>query len=471
MYCLRTVFVPLQNGSGILEVRVKNRRRERVYLSRRWFFVLEIGLEILEKKFIIKDEKPMGWRCAMLEVITPEEALRVIRELCAERRTEAERVPLNRCRGRVLAAAVLAEEFVPGFDRSTVDGYAVRARDTFGCSDSLPAILTLSGQIQMGEEPEVPLLPDHCIQVPTGGAVPPEADAMVMVEYSEDYGDGTVGILKPAAPGQNLIFKGDDVRPGQTILPAGHRLEPHDIGALAAMGVTGVPVRRRPVVGIISTGDELVPADRKPCGGQIRDVNTHLLAAGIEEWGGIPHCAGILKDQEELLEETMERLTEECDLILISGGSSVGKKDATCQVIERLGQVLFHGIAMKPGKPTILGEIKGRPVMGLPGHPVAAFFVSQLFVRPMVAELLGQQLRRVQLSAVLAEPVPANHGRAQYTGVRLRRDHGQLTACPVHSKSGLITTLAGTDGYLCVPRDCEGLPAGSQVEITLYSVD
>ena len=323
----------------------------------------------------------------------------------------------------------------------------------------------------MGQGQDGSLAPGSCMQVPTGGAIPAGADAMVMVEYSEDYGDGTVGILKPAAPGQNLIFKGDDVKPDQVVLPAGHRLEAHDIGALAALGMTRVPVWARPLVGIISTGDDLIPAEQSPAGGQIRDVNSHMLAAAVEEWGCRARCVGILKDEEALLADAVEQLTEECDLVLISGGSSVGSKDATCRVLECLGEVLFHGIAMKPGKPTILGRVKGRAVMGLPGHPVAAYFVSHLFVRPLAAGLMGRQLRRFRVSALLAETVPANHGRAQYTGVRLERREDGLIARPVHSKSGLITTLAGTEGYLCVPRDCEGLAAGSRVEITLYSID
>lgn len=407
----------------------------------------------------------------MLEVITPEEVLRLVEREFGRYRTKQERVTLDRAGGRILAEEIRAGEFVPGFDRSTVDGYAVRARDTFGCSDSLPAILELTGQVQMGRGRPGELHPGACMQVPTGGAVPDGADAMVMVEYSEEYGDGTVGILKPAAPGQNLIFKGDDVKPGQMILPAGHRLEAHDIGALAALGVTRVPVWVRPVVGILSTGDELIPAEECPAEGQIRDVNGPMLAAAVEAWGGTARQGGILKDREDLLTEAVRSMTEECDLLLISGGSSVGTKDATCRVLENLGEILFHGIAMKPGKPTILGRVKGKPVVGLPGHPVAAYFVSHLFVRPLMAGLTGRRLHRYQISAILTQPVPANHGRAQYTGVRLERREDCLAAHPVHSKSGLITTLAGSDGYLCVPRDCEGFAAGSQVEITLYSID
>jgi len=390
-------------------------------------------------------------------------------EAFAHLRTPLERVPLVQAHGRVLGADAAAEDYVPGFDRSTVDGYAVRARDTFGCSDSLPALLTLAGDVRMGQAAGPELSPDTCVRIPTGGALPAGADAAVMVEYTEDYGDGTVGILKSAAPGENLILKGDDVKPGQAVLPAGKRLLAHDIGALAALGVSSVPVRKRPVAGVLSTGDELVSPDQAPGGGEVRDVNGPMLCAALAEWGCEARYAGIVRDEDALLEAAVAGLAAQCDLILLSGGSSVGERDAACRVVERLGALLFHGVAMKPGKPTLLGRVNGKPVLGLPGHPAAAYFAAQLFARPLAAMLTGQRLRTLRLQAELTEAVNANHGRAQYTGVRLERAGGRLLAHPVHTKSGLITSLAGTDGYLCVPRDCEGLPAGAQVEIFIAS--
>lgn len=403
----------------------------------------------------------------MLEVLTPERALAVMEGAFSDLRTPLENVPLVEAHGRVLGADVAAAEHVPGFDRSTVDGYAVRARDTFGCSDSLPAILTLAGDVRMGQEAGPGLSPDTCVRIPTGGALPAGADAVVMVEYTEDYGDGTVGILRSAAPGENLILKGDDVKPGQAVLPAGKRLLSHDIGALAALGICSVAVRKRPVAGVLSTGDELVSPEQAPGGGEVRDVNGPMLCAALTEWGCEARYAGIVRDEDTLLESAVGSLAAQCDLLLLSGGSSVGEKDAACRVVERLGELLFHGVAMKPGKPTLLGKVKGKPVLGLPGHPAAAYFAAQLFVRPLAAMLVGQRTRTVQLPAELTEAVNANHGRAQYTGVRLERSGGRLLAHPIHTKSGLITSLAGTDGYFCVPRDCEGLSAGSQVSVIL----
>ncbi len=406
----------------------------------------------------------------MLTVKTPEEALTLL-ESSFPPRPEGEAVPLSAARGRVLCEAVIASEFVPGFDRSTVDGYAVRSADTFGCSEAIPAILTVQGEIAMGEGAGGALGPGCCAAVPTGGAIPEGADAAVMVEYTEDYGDGTVGICKSAAPGSNLIFKGDDVKPGQVVLEAGRRLGAQDIGALAAMGVGTVSVCRRPVVGILSTGDELVPVDTIPGPGQVRDVNSAMLSALVEEAGAEAVSLGILKDDEDLLGRTLDEALTRCDVILISGGSSVGMKDATCRVIESRGTVLLHGLAMKPGKPTILGDVGGRPVFGLPGHPAAAFFVARLLVRPLLLRLTGQSLRGYTVPAVLTEAVSANHGRAQYMGVFLFEEDGVRYAKPIRGKSGLITALAGSDGCFCIHRDCEGLPAGATVQVWPYGVE
>ncbi len=403
----------------------------------------------------------------MLTVKTPEEVL-VILETAFPPRPVPEEVPLEEARGRVLCAPVTAGEFVPGFDRSTVDGYAVRAEDTFGCSEAIPALLTLQGEIRMGAGAGEPLAVGCCAAVPTGGAVPEGADAVVMLEYAEDYGDGAIGVCKPAAPGANLIFRGDDVRPGQVVLPAGRRLASQDIGALAALGAAAVTVCRRPVVGIISTGDELVPVAETPGEGQVRDVNSTMLRALVEEAGGTAAGFGALGDDEILLRRTLDRALAVCDMVLISGGTSVGTKDAVSRVLEDCGEVLFHGVAMKPGKPTLLGRAGGKPVFGLPGHPAAAFFVAQLFVRPLLDRLQGCSHRRYAVPAVLTEAVGANHGRAQYMGVLLSEEGGVRLARPIRSKSGLITALAGSEGCFCIPRDCEGAAAGEQIEVWLY---
>ena len=403
----------------------------------------------------------------MLTVLTPEEALRTIAASFSPC-LAPERVPLAEACGRTLARDLVSDQTVPGFDRATVDGYAVRASDTFGCSDALPAILRRQGEIVMGEGAETPLRPGCCMAIPTGGALPPGADAAVMLEYAEDYGDGTIGVCRPVAPGENLIVRGDDVRGGQTVLPAGRRLTPQDIGALAALGVTAPEVCRAVRVGILSTGDELVPVDSEPGPGQVRDVNSAMLRALTESAGARAECFGILRDDDALLRETLRTALETCDVVLISGGSSVGRKDATCRVIGSLGELLFHGIAMKPGKPTILGRVGGRAVFGLPGHPAAACIAAQCFVLPLLDRLAGRAPAQFPVPALLTDPVSANHGRAQYMAVRLEQRGETVVARPVRSKSGLITALAGADGYFCIPRDCEGVPAGARIDVFLY---
>ena len=404
----------------------------------------------------------------MLLVLTPEEALGLIKEKFSPL-PKKEWVSLFRASGRVLAADITASEYVPGFDRSTVDGYALRASDCFGCSEAIPALLTLSRSIAMGEDAGTELAPGCCAYVPTGAALPPGADAVAMIEYCEDFGDGTIGITKPVAPGENLIFKGDDVYPGKAVLPAGRMLSAKDIGSLAAMGIMQVEVFAKPLVGIISTGDELVGADETPAEGQVRDINSLMLAALAEEMGAEVRLFGIVKDDEALLTSVLDAALAQCDCVLISGGSSVGAKDATGKIIERRGELLFHGIAMKPGKPTILGISEGKPIFGLPGHPGAAWFVSQIFVRAALDALMGRKLRPLTLRARLTESVSANHGRAQYGGASLFKQDGEWYATPIRSKSGLISSLCSADGFFCIPRDSEGCAAGEEIELILYN--
>ena len=402
----------------------------------------------------------------MLHVKTPEEVLALIESEFAPV-AGIEYVPLTVAMGRVLAEDIAATEYVPDFNRSTVDGYAVRARDTFGCTDAIPAILPLQGEVLMGEGAEFELNPEECVAVPTGGAVPKGADSVVMIEYSEDYGDGTIGISKSAAPGQNMIFRGDDVYPGKLLLKKGSVLSSQDIGALAAIGRVQVPVVKRLTVGVISTGDELVPPEAVPGPGQIRDVNSPMLEAMLTAFGVNVVNYGIVIDDEAKLNAQVTRAVAECDAVLLSGGSSVGIKDASCRIIESMGKLLLHGIAIKPGKPTILGKTGVKPLVGLPGHPVAAYFVTKLFVLPLLGRLTGRVMTDYTVTAKISESVSANHGRAQYHCCRLERRDGQLIAYPIRGKSGLITTLGGADGYFCIDRDCEGLPQGAEIQVTI----
>ena len=404
----------------------------------------------------------------MLHVKTPEEVLALI-EKEFDFVGQTEQVGLNAALGRVLAEDITAEEYVPDFDRSTVDGYAVRARDTFGCTDAIPAILPLQGEVLMGEGAEFQLNPEECVAVPTGGAVPKGADSVVMVEYTEDYGDGTIGVSKSAAPGQNMIFRGDDVYPGKVVLQKGRVLSSQDIGALAAIGRIRVPVVKKLTVGVISTGDELVPPEAVPGPRQVRDVNIPMLEAKLTGFGVEVINYGIVIDDEALLTEKVHAAVARCDAVLLSGGSSVGVKDAACRIIESMGSLLLHGIAIKPGKPTILGKTGCKPLVGLPGHPVAAYFITKLFILPLLGRLMGKAQSHYTTTARVTESISANHGRAQVHCCRLESRDGVLWASPIRGKSGLITTLAGAEGYFVIDRDCEGLPQGAEVQVTITS--
>ncbi len=402
----------------------------------------------------------------MLEVKSLEEASKIIDDNFKEC-SKAKEVKLFDALERILFEDIVSFEFVPSFDRSTVDGFAVKAVDTFGCSDSIPAILDMAFEIKMGESVDEALKPGQCMAIPTGGALPKGADSIVMIEYTEDYKDGTIGILKPTSPGMNVIFKGDDVTPGKIVLKKGKTLTPSDIGALSAMGYDRVKVKEKLKIAVISTGDELVKVSEIPKEGQMRDVNSAMIAALIRKNGAIPVEYGIIKDDEKLLSDTVKSALNECDAVVLSGGSSVGAKDASVRVIESLGELLLHGLSVKPGKPTILGKAGEKPILGLPGHPVAAFFVSEFLLTKLLCRLYGKKEIKRTVNAVLTESVGANDGRAHFIGAKLTDSKDGLLAEPIRTKSGLITSLAFADGYFVIPRDCEGYEKGKNIKIIL----
>lgn len=401
----------------------------------------------------------------MLNVITLNDAKKLLDEHFSAK-TPPEQVPLNDCAGRALAEDIISGEYVPAFDRSSVDGWAVRAENTFGCSETIPALLRSKGEVLMGAPAGLEIGEGDCAYVPTGGELPLGANAMVMLEYAEDFGGGVIAVQKPAAPGAHIIFKGDDVVPEALVLPAGHRLLPKDVGALAALGVYSVPVRKRPVVAILSTGDEIVPPETSPLKiGQMRDVNSPMLAAAVNAAGGQALQLGIVPDDPSALKTALLKALEYADMVLISGGSSVGAKDAAATVLGELGTVLFHGLALKPGKPTIAADVRGKPIIGLPGHPVAAYFIFRLLLRPLLSSMLGGESENRWVWGVCAAAIPSNHGREECVAVRLEGE----SAVPIMSKSGLITTLSGADGFISVARDAEGVSAGERVRVYLFS--
>lgn len=398
----------------------------------------------------------------MLSVIPLADALSLVLERFGSKTGRVEYVSLQEALDRYLGADVIAQEDVPAFDRSTVDGFAVRSADLRGCSDSIPAILQKTGESLMGHSYDIPLTPGTCVYVPTGGAVPPDADAMVMLEYTEDLGGDQIAFYKPVAPGANLILRGEDLRQGEAILKSGKKIGVADIGTLAALGKTEVPVFTQPVVGIISTGDELVAPCESLKPGQIRDVNSDMLRAAVEQQNGIPISKGIVEDNFDALKDACKSLIPEVDVLLVSGGTSVGEKDNMPRIVAELGEILVHGLAVKPGKPTIIGQIEGKAVFGLPGNPVAAFFIFDYLVKPLLLGLQGGKVETEQTEARLTRAVSSNHGREEFVLVRLEGNEAE----PVPSKSGLISTVSRANAYFIIPRDQEGLPKGALVRVT-----
>ena len=400
----------------------------------------------------------------MLEVVSLEDARAVVLERFGALAGDAEAVELDDAAGRALANDLVAREGVPPFDRSTVDGFAVVADDTFGCSDALPALLELAGEVEMGVDPDCVCAPGMCVRIPTGGKVPQGADAVVMLEYCEEYGDGTIGLARAVAPGANIVFENDDVEPGQVLVSADTVLQAHHVGTLASLGFATCEVRKRIKVGIISTGDEIVPVEETPVASQMRDVNAPVLAAAVEACGSEAVRFPIVPDDYDALLETVKEALVACDVVLVSGGSSAGQKDNTARVLKELGDMLFHGVAVKPGKPTMCADVNGVPAFGLPGHPVAAYFMFLELVRP----LLARTHRAMSAHAVLAEGLPSNHGRAELVAIRLETREGDVYAVPVRGKSGLISQLSMADGYLEINRNQEGLAAGALVNVQLF---
>jgi molybdopterin molybdotransferase len=385
------------------------------------------------------------------------------------RRTPAEPVPLADALHRVPAAPVTAPHALPGFARSTVDGYAVRAADTYGVSEGLPGYLQVAGAVRMGAEPDVTVAPGTVAIMPTGGVLPPGADAVVMIEYTQEAMPGTIEVVRPVAPGDGVVRADEDAAPGAELVPPGRPLRAQDLGMLAAAGVTSVTVHARPRVTVLSTGDEVVPPDTaalRP--GQVRDASAVALAAMVAEAGGEPAHGGIVPDNPGKLESALRAALTTSDLIVISAGSSVGARDETAGVVRRLGQpgIWCHGLAIRPGKPTLLAECDGVPVIGLPGNPRSALVVFRLLGIPLVRLVGGCTMPPAEpvVRARLARDLASATGRLDVVQVRVHDG----TATPIFGLSALLSVLTAADGYVIVPEEATGLDAGAEVEVTLY---
>jgi molybdopterin molybdotransferase len=348
----------------------------------------------------------------------------------------------------------------------------VRATDTFGANDSLPAYLSVLGEVLMGAATEISLSIGQCALIHTGGMLPTLADAVVMVEHTQSVRTGEIEVLRAVAPGENVLKVGEDVAAGEEVIPAGTRLRPPEIGGLMALGITQVSVARRPRVGILSSGDEVIPPEGELGPGQVRDVNSYSLGALIEQAGGVPVRYGILPDRVEILRSAASQALSECDAVIISAGSSASSRDLTAEVIDSLGSpgVLVHGVDVRPGKPTILAVCDGKVVVGLPGNPVSALVIASLFIIPVLYAMLGLRAPSLvpRLNARLASNLPSQTGREDWVAVRLQQSQQGFIAEPVFGKSNLIFTLVRADGLLRIPPDATGIEAGQEVEIYLF---
>ncbi len=385
-----------------------------------------------------------------------------------------QRRPLAEARNRVLAEDIFSPEALPPFCRSTMDGFAVRARDTFGSSESEPALLEVIGELQMGESgTRYTLQPGQAVQIWTGGELPQKADGVVMIEYTRQLSDGEIAAYRPVAPGENVIAAGEDYRQGELVLCRGTVLRPQELGVLSGLGITEVSAYRRPRVAILSTGDELVAATELPAAGKIRDINSATLAALAAEAGALPVCHGICGDQFNALKKAAGEAIADADILLLSGGSSVGRRDFTLRVFEALAETetLVHGISVRPGKPTIVVRQGEKALVGLPGHVASAMVIFYLFVRPLIRRLSGltadHGLRSI--SGRTLEPIPSAIGREEYLRVVLQDIGEDIPGIqPVYGRSGLLSPLVKADGLLPIGRDLEGLDKGSVARVLLF---
>ena len=404
-------------------------------------------------------------------VLPPQDALRALLEQL-EPLGDAELVSTHEALGRITASEVTSPEDLPAFPRSTMDGFSVRAVDTHGASEGLPAYLEVVGEVPMGGAPSVRLAAGQAAGAYTGGMLAREADAVVMVENTQSVDETTLEVFRPVAAGENVVQVGEDVRVGDTIVSSGHVIRPQDIGGCQALGITQIRLSRRPRVAIVSTGDELVPPEDSPGPGQVRDINTYTIAALVESAGGVPLHFALVRDDYEAQRSVAVEALAAGDMLVFSAGSSVSSRDMTADVLGSLGSpgLLAHGISHKPGKPTIVGLVDGKPVFGLPGNPVSAAVVFGLLVRPTVYALCGclAPPESPTVRAHLARDIPSVTGREDHVQVRLVRNNGVIQAEPVFGKSNLIYTLVRADGTVIVPLDKGGLYADEEVEVRLY---
>ena len=413
-----------------------------------------------------------------LKLIPPSEALSLLLRSLPGNEPCSELVDTLHALNRVTAEVVRAPHSLPSFPRSTMDGYAVRAADTFGTSESIPGYLILAGEVPMGSMATFAIKSGEAALIHTGGMLPQNADAVVMLEQTELARAGEIEIRRPVAEGENVILVGEDVQEGQVVIPRGILIRPAEVGGCMALGITQLLVAKKPKIGIISSGDEIISPEQEPHPGQVRDVNSYSLAALVTEAGGEPVLYGVVQDKLELMKGIAAKALSECQVVVITAGSSASARDMTAEAIAALGSpgVLVHGVNVRPGKPTILAVCGGRAVIGLPGNPVSAMVIAGLFVVPVIKKLLGVKVERPAKSclAQLTVNIPSQAGREDWIAVRLSVSTNQSNeivdwlADPIFAKSNLIFSLSAADGLIRIPADVTGLQAGEAVQVFLF---
>jgi molybdopterin molybdotransferase len=383
------------------------------------------------------------------------------------------KLPLNQCIERILAKDIIATECIPTFRRSTMDGYAVRSSSTYGASESNPALFFIKETIDMGKIPNHAIGTQEVSKIATGGMLPEGADSVVMVEHTDIIDEQTIEIYKSVAPFQNVIDIGEDISINSILRKKGQTIRPQDLGAAAALGIQELCVYERPVVGIISTGDEIVPIYQKPVTGQIRDINQYTLSGQVFQNGGHPKFIDNVPDNFEALYDACKKAISTCHMLLISGGSSVGIRDYTIDVIQKLdrAKIIAHGVSIQPGKPTILARIDNIPVWGLPGHVTSAMIVFHILVRPFLRKLAGEENQpfyaNSTVRARLVRNIASAQGREEYVRVQLTQSKDAIDAIPVQGQSGLIRTMVQADGLIMIPENAEGVEQGTIVDVIL----
>jgi len=384
---------------------------------------------------------------------------------------DTEKIPVSESFSRVLGADLVAKQDMPGFRRATMDGYAVEASSTFGASESGPAWLEIAGTILMGDIPDFILKLGQAVQISTGGMLPEGADSVVMVEHTQLVDEHSVEIYKSVAPLQHVIDSSEDFAKEEVVLSKGAFIRPQEEGLAAGLGFSRIDAYKIPKVGIISTGDEIIPIEADPVPGKIRDINSYTLSGFIREAHAIPVLFGIIKDDPNALKNAVEKALEETDMVLISGGSSVGTRDYTVEVLSGLPDtdILVHGMSVSPGKPTILARAGKKPVWGLPGQVVSAMVVLKIVVIPFLDRLKGLDSleRAIRVPAKLTRNVSSAQGRRDFVRVKLSKKDGRIQAKPILGKSGLIRTMIHANGLLEIGDHVEGLEKGTDVDIIL----